>query len=355
MDAAGAGFRIAAQHGRALREGRVGSRARDRRALASAEDADEAGQRQVAAPLVGPGAEGSQRQITRHPQGCGAGCRLLGRQLEAQQRAVVPHAQVRVVLGHQQLRPPGADLPFDDGCRRSQHLGLRRDDQFVQRHAEHEVRVVHRQQRGRSAPGVDAAHAACEGERRQDDRRRSALHADGGQVGRVRPHPLRHRYSVPLRRPVSHLQERLGGQAVPQRSRLRHGEGQGRHDGQVDPRQGRGSLRRAGSAGLQGRRDDGEEPAVDHRVVHGPDAAHDRQRDGPRFVHPAAGAGQHRQVRRRCQHLPRPRQRAGRDRRRSEPGFAARLLRPRRRAPGSIGRACGASTTSGSRSSTRKG
>ena len=39
--------------------------------------------------------------------------------------------------------------------------------------------------------------------------------------------------------------------------------------------------------------------------------------------------------RRRRQHLPRPRQRAGRDRHRPQSRFAARLLRPRRRARGS--------------------
>ena len=49
-----------------------------------------------------------------------------------------------------------------------------------------------------------------------------------------------------------------------------------------------------------------EEPAVDDRLVHGPDAAHDRQRDRARVVHPAARARQHRRVRRRGQHLPRP-------------------------------------------------
>ena len=43
-------------------------------------------------------------------------------------------------LRHEQLRPPGAHLSFDDGLRRSQHLGLRRDDELVQRHAEHQVR-----------------------------------------------------------------------------------------------------------------------------------------------------------------------------------------------------------------------
>ena len=111
--------------------------------------------------------------------------------------------------------------------------------------------------------------------------------------------------------------------------------------GQVDARQGRGSLRRARGAGVQGRRNDGQEQAVDHRLVHGPDAAHDRQRDRARVVHPAAGARQHRRVRRRREHLPRPRQRAGRDRRRPEPGFAARLLRPGHRLLEVLGRRLG--------------
>ena len=91
------------------------------------------------------------------------------------------------------------------------------------------------------------------------------------------------------------------------------------------------------------------------RLVHGPDAAHDRQRDRARVVHPAARARQRRRVGRRRQHLPRPRQRAGRDRRRPESRFAARLLRPRRRLVEALGRRSGASTTSGSRSSTLAG
>ena len=85
------------------------------------------------------------------------------------------------------------------------------------------------------------------------------------------------------------------------------------------------------AAVLQGRRDDGEEPAVDDRLVHGPDAALDRQRVRPRVVHPAAGARQHRRLGRRREHLPRPRQRAGRDRHRPQSRFAARLLRRRDR------------------------
>ena len=191
VDAAGAGVRLAAQPRRALREGRVACASTGCTSIRSPEDADEARQRQVPEDQLGPGDQRDRRQDARAQEGIGSRRDLLGRQLEAQQRAGVPAAQVRVVLGHEQLRPPGADLPLDDGRRRSQHLGLRRDDQLVQRHAEHEVRDVHRQQRGRGAPGVDAAHAAREGDRREDDRRRSALHAHGGEGRRVRAHPLR--------------------------------------------------------------------------------------------------------------------------------------------------------------------
>ena len=215
--------------------------------------------------------------------------------------------------------------------RRRQHLGLRRDDQFVQRHAEHQVRAVHRQQRRRSAPRVDGAHAARQGNRREDDRRRSALHAHRRARRLLRAPALGHRHRVPVRRAVPHLQERLGRQEVHPRPRLRHGQGARRGAGEVDAGQGRGSDRRARGAGLQGRRDDGEEPAVDAGLVHGPDAAHDRQRHGARVVHRAARAGQHRRVGRRRQHLPRPRQRAGRHRHRPQSRLAAGLLRRRHR------------------------
>ena len=199
VDAAGARVRLAAQPGRALRERRERARARDARAFASPQVADEARRRQVSEDQLGAGDQRSRRQAPRAEEGIRARRRVLGRQLEAQQRAGVPDAQVRVVLGHEQLRPPGADLPLDHGRRRSQHLGLRRDDQLVQRHAEHEVRDVHRQQRGRSAPGVDAAHAAREGDRREDDRRRSALHAHRGEGRRIRAHPLGDRHRVRVR------------------------------------------------------------------------------------------------------------------------------------------------------------
>ena len=60
---------------------------------------------------------------------------VLDRLLQAQQRAVVPAVQVRAPVRHQQHRPPGAHLPLDHGRRHRQHLGLRRDDQLVQRRA----------------------------------------------------------------------------------------------------------------------------------------------------------------------------------------------------------------------------
>ena len=101
--------------------------------------------------------------------------------------------------------------------------------------------------------------------------------------------------------------------------------------GQVDARQGRRSLRRQGRAGAARGQHDGREPPQHAGVVHGPDPAHHRQRHGARLVHPATGVGQRGQERRRHQHFPRPRQRAGRHRRRPQPRFAARLLRHCRR------------------------
>ena len=165
----------------------------------------------------------------------------------------------------------------------------------------------------------------------QDDRGRPALHAHRGQGRPVRAHPLGHRHRVPVRRAAPRVQERLGGQEVHRGPRLRHGQGARRRDDQVDTRQGARGLRRRRGHRAPGGQDDGREPAEHHRLVHGPDPAHDRQRHGARLVHPAAGAGQHRRVGRRRQHLPRPRQRAGRHRHRPQPRLAARLLRPGRR------------------------
>ena len=62
--------------------------------------------------------------------------------------------------GTNNSRQPGADLPFDHGRGRGQHLGLRLHDQQLQRHAQFARDAVHRQQRGRGASGGDDAHPA---------------------------------------------------------------------------------------------------------------------------------------------------------------------------------------------------
>ena len=134
VGAPGAGVRQPDQPRRALRQGRRGARERPRRI--PPEVPDEARQRQVRAHQLGRGAQRDQRQDARAAQAERRRFDLHRRLVEAQQRAVVPAAQVDEPLGQQQHRPPGAHLPQHHGGRRGQHLGLRRDDQLVQRHAE---------------------------------------------------------------------------------------------------------------------------------------------------------------------------------------------------------------------------
>ena len=262
VGAAGTGVRFAAQPGRALRQGRLGARARHDRAFAPSEESDEAGERQVQAHLLG------RRRSTRSATSCSRSGRRSVRTRSTGSASSKHNNEQSYLMrkfvslfGTNNCRPPGAHLPLDHGRRRRQHLGLRRDDQLLQRHAEHEVRAVHRLERGRGAPGVDAARAAREGNRRQDDRRRSALHAHRGQGRPVRAHPLRHRHPVPVRHALPHLQERLGRQAVHQRPRLRHGQGQGRGHGSGRPTRSRRSAACPRREVLQGRRDHGQEPA----------------------------------------------------------------------------------------------
>jgi hypothetical protein len=62
------------------------------------------------------------------------GQRLLARLGQAQQRAGLSVPQVRRLLGHEQRRPPGAYLSLHHGRRCCKHLGLRCDDELLQRH-----------------------------------------------------------------------------------------------------------------------------------------------------------------------------------------------------------------------------
>ena len=75
-----------------------------------------------------------RRQAHGDPRELRAGLRLLAGLGQVLQRRHLPLPQARRALGDQQPGPPGAHLPFDDRLRRGQHLGLRRDDELVQRH-----------------------------------------------------------------------------------------------------------------------------------------------------------------------------------------------------------------------------
>ena len=164
LDAPGAGVRFAAQPRRPLRQGRRAARARPRRL--PPQDADEAGRRQVPEDQLGPGAERDQRQDARAEEGRAAPTRSSSsaRRSTTTSRRYLLRKWVEP-LGQQQLRPPGAHLPLHHGRGRREHLGLRGDDELVQRHAQFEGGAVHRLERRRGAPGLDAAHAAREGDR----------------------------------------------------------------------------------------------------------------------------------------------------------------------------------------------
>ena len=90
-----------------------------------------------------------------------------------------------------------------------------------------------------------------------------------------------------------------------QPARLRDGRDP-RGGEEVDPGGDPAGHRSPGRDDEGGGADDGREPARHHRVVHGRDAAHHRQQQHPRVLRAAARARQHRQVRRRREHLPRP-------------------------------------------------
>ncbi len=99
----GAGVRFPAEPRCALRQGRIGARARHDRALAPAEIPDEAGRRQVPAHQLGPGDRRDHREDVQDSRGVRSRRRLFHRLVQTQQRAGLPAAQVRFALGHQQL------------------------------------------------------------------------------------------------------------------------------------------------------------------------------------------------------------------------------------------------------------
>ena len=208
-------------------------------------------------------------KLMADPREVRAGFGLLARLGQVLQRGRLSLPQVRGVLGHQQRRSPGAHLPFDHRRRRGQYLGLRRDDQQLQRHPQRQDHDHHGRQSGRSASGVAAAPARRQGAQpRELHRDRSAADAHRRARDRICAHPLRHRHSGDLGHALAHLQERLGGQGVHRAARLRHGR---RPQGgrEVDARRGRARHRRAGGAAQARRRDVRQGEALDADLVHG--------------------------------------------------------------------------------------
>ena len=70
------------------------------------------------------------------PKKVRTGFGLLARICEAQQRAGLPVPKVSSLVGNEQRRPPGSHLQLHHSWRCCQHLGLRCDDEFLQRHSQ---------------------------------------------------------------------------------------------------------------------------------------------------------------------------------------------------------------------------
>ena len=214
LDRAGAELGFPDQSRLALRQGRLGARAGAQRPPASI--SDEARQRPVDARVVGHRDQRDRRQADADPREVGRGFGLLARLGQDDQRRLLSVPQARRVLGHQQHRPPGAHLPFDDRHRRGQHLGLRRDDQQLSTTSAMPRRMVIMGGNPAEAHPVSLQHL-LEGKelnKAQLHRHRSAPDAHRRACDRICAHAARHRHSGAVRHDVAHPQERLGGQGI---------------------------------------------------------------------------------------------------------------------------------------------
>ena len=97
------------------------------------------------------------------------------------QRRSLSLPQTRGVLGHQQRRPFSAHLPFHHRRRSGQYLGLRCDDQQLQRHPQLQDDADHGRQPGGSASGVTTTLARRQGAQACE------CHRDSIRALRVRP------------------------------------------------------------------------------------------------------------------------------------------------------------------------
>ncbi|OPY93270.1 MAG: hypothetical protein A4E73_00289 [Syntrophaceae bacterium PtaU1.Bin231] len=324
LDGPGAGLRLASQSRRPLLQRGGCAESRSRRA--APEVPDEAGERRLGAAVLEAGHRRDRRQAPEDPGGVGTGRAFFLRIVEGEQRGRLSARKICSPLGNQQRRQPGAHLPFHHRGRRREHLGLRRHDELLQRHAEQQGDALSGKQRRRSAPRRHAAHPPRQRRRLEDDRRGPALHPHGGPCGYLRPTAVGHRHPVHLRAALAYLQERLGRQGIHRTAGLRHGpDPQG--SGKMAARRSRKRHRRPERKGFRNRADHGEEPPRHDHLVHGHHPASYGQPHDPAVLRPAARPGQHRGLRRRRQHLPGTRQRPGRHGRGTELPHAVLLLR----------------------------
>ena len=128
--------------------------------------------------------------------------------------------------------------------------------------------------------------------------------------------------------------------AVHQATRLRHGPDP-RRSREMDAGRGRARDGHSRRAVEEGRRDLRQAEAFDLHLVHGRHPAQRRHRQRPGLLQSVAGDRQCRRLRRRRQHLPRPLQRAGRDRYRPRYHDTAALLRSGRRRVEALGAGLG--------------
>ncbi len=195
--------------------------------------------------FVGSGDQRDRRQIDGNSRQGGPGIGLLARLREIHQRSRLSEPQVRRLLGNQQLGSSGTHLSLHHRRRRGQYLGLRRDDQQLQRHPQLQDHRGHGRQSRRGPSGVAAACPGGQGAQpRQHDRHRSADDAHGGPRDRVCAGASGHAHSDDLRNALAHLQERVGGQGVHPPARLRAG-GRPQRNREVESAGGRARHRAA--------------------------------------------------------------------------------------------------------------
>ena len=204
--------------------------------------ADEARQRQVPEDQLGAGDQRGRRQAARDPQGIGPRRGVLGRQLEAQQRAVVPAAQVRVVSSarnncdHQarichSTTVSGVANTWGYGAMTNSYNDMQNTkcalyigSNAAEAHPVSMLHMLHAKETGAKMIVVDPRFTRTAA--KADDYVRIRSGTDIAFLFGMLYHIFKNGWE---------------DKQVHPRPRLRHGQGQGRRDGEVDAGQGRGS------------------------------------------------------------------------------------------------------------------